>query len=70
MHHIVRAADVRLQLEYPGHGTGMTRAGLVDRAAGAVHTALGLCAIDAGGSVDTHVHSYEEYFYVIGARPS
>lgn len=69
MHHIVRAADARLLPEYPGHATGMTRASLVDRAAGAVHTGLGLCALETGGAVDAHVHSFEEYFYVTEGAP-
>jgi hypothetical protein len=43
----------------------MTRASLVDRSVGSVHTGFGLCAIAAGGSLDTHVHSFEELFYIL-----
>ena len=38
----------------------MTRASLVDRSVGSVHTGFGLCALAAGGSLNTHVHSFEE----------
>jgi hypothetical protein len=43
----------------------MTRASLVDRSVGSVHTGFGLCALAAGGSLDTHVHSFEELFYIL-----
>lgn len=69
MHHIVRSADVKLEAEYPQNSTGMKRASLIDRTAGSTHTALGLCALAEGGSVDTHVHSFEEIFYVLEGAP-
>jgi quercetin dioxygenase-like cupin family protein len=47
----------------------VTRARLVDRANGATHTSLGMCAIAAGGTLDTHVHSFEELFYVTEGAP-
>ena len=31
---------------------------------------LGLCSLDAGGSVDRHVHSFEESFYVLEGAPT
>jgi quercetin dioxygenase-like cupin family protein len=55
---------------YAGHSAGFARASLVDRSAGAVHTGLGLCAIEPGGSLDTHVHSFEEFFYVVEGTPT
>ena len=30
---------------------------------------LGLCALQAGGRIDTHVHSFEESFYVLEGQP-
>ena len=69
MHHLVRAADVRPAPEYSQHGVGMTRASLVDRSVGSVHTAFGLCALAEGGSLDTHVHSFEELFYILEGSP-
>jgi len=69
VHHVVRAADVAPEPEYAANSVGMRRASLVDGAAGAVHTALGLCLLSQGGSVDTHVHSFEELFYVTEGAP-
>jgi quercetin dioxygenase-like cupin family protein len=69
VHHIVRAADIKPLPEYPENSAGMKRATLVDRAAGATHTGLGLCVIEEGGSLDTHVHSFEELFYVTEGAP-
>ena len=54
---------------YEGHARGYGRAAHVDRAAGAVHTGLGTCRLAAGGTVDPHVHSYEELAYVIEGNP-
>jgi hypothetical protein len=34
-----------------------------------VHTGFGLCALAAGGSLDTHVHSFEELFYILEGSP-
>ena len=47
----------------------MTRASLVDRSVGSVHTGFGLCALAEGGSLDTHVHSFEELFYILEGSP-
>ena len=43
----------------------MTRPSLVDRSVGSVRTGFGLCALAAGGSLDTHVHSFAEFFYIL-----
>lgn len=69
MHHLVRAADCRPAPEYLQHSVGITRASLGDRSVGSVHTGFGLCALAAGGSLDTHVHSFEELFYILEGSP-
>ena len=69
MHHVLRSDAVRLAPAYPEHSAGFSRCSLVDRSCGSVHTALGLCAIEAGGRIDTHVHSFEESFYVLEGEP-
>lgn len=38
---------------------------VVGEAAGAVHTGFGVCELDPGGSMPTHVHSFEESIYVV-----
>jgi quercetin dioxygenase-like cupin family protein len=45
--------------------TGHRRASLVGEADGAVHTGFALCELDPGGSLPTHVHSFEESFHVV-----
>ena len=65
MYHLVRAKDCRPAAEYLQHSVGMIRASLVDRSVGSVHTGFGLCALADGGTLDTHVHSFEELFYIL-----
>jgi quercetin dioxygenase-like cupin family protein len=48
-----------------GHATGFRRWGIVDEAAGAVHTGFGVGEMDPGGSLDWHIHSFEESLYVL-----
>jgi quercetin dioxygenase-like cupin family protein len=69
LHHLVRAADIRPAPEYVQNSAGMARSSLVDRSVGAVHTGLGLCVLAEGGHLDTHVHSFEELFYILEGSP-
>jgi quercetin dioxygenase-like cupin family protein len=51
---------------FAGHCEGFRRWSIVDETvSGAVHTGFGICTLDPGGSVDTHVHSYEESLFVL-----
>jgi quercetin dioxygenase-like cupin family protein len=66
--HLVRRAGDALAAVPDGwkaHCHGFARWSVVDEAAGAVHTGFGICALQPGGHVDAHVHSYEESFHVI-----
>ncbi len=69
MHAYLCAADIRLTPAFPGHSQGFTRCLPIGRSVGAVHTAFGLCNLDAGGSTENHVQSYEEFFYVTKGAP-
>lgn len=69
MHHVVRAKDMRMEPAYAGNSKSYRRCSLVDAAAGSVHMGLGLCELDRGGRIDTHVHSFEESFYVLEGEP-
>ena len=64
VHHVLTAKDIRLKPEYPGHAKGFSRCSAVDRSVGSTHTGIGLNQLEAGGHVDTHVQSFEEYFYI------
>jgi quercetin dioxygenase-like cupin family protein len=35
----------------------------------AVHTGFQICELDPGGSIDAHVHSFEQSFYVLAGSP-
>lgn len=48
-----------------GHVDGFRRWTIVDEPAGAVSTGFGIGEMDPGGSIDWHVHSYEESLFVL-----
>lgn len=71
LYHVQKAAEIELT-EPPDHGDrvrGFTRAAMVGRHVGAVHTGMELCALAPGGEVGTHVHSTEQSFYVLAGNP-
>jgi quercetin dioxygenase-like cupin family protein len=65
---LVRREDVSFADPYPGRGSGFESCALVDGSTGSTHMRLAVCSL-AGGQLDTHVHSYEESFYVLEGRP-
>jgi quercetin dioxygenase-like cupin family protein len=71
MYHVRRADGIELQesAAYAPHAPAHRRAALVGRHVGSVHTGLTLCALDPGGAVGVHLHSYEKSFFVLEGRP-
>ncbi len=66
--HIVRRggeATFAVPTEFVGHSAGFRRWAVVDEATPAVHTGFGICRLDPGGSVATHLQSFEESVYVL-----
>jgi quercetin dioxygenase-like cupin family protein len=66
--HIVKAkAELvyRTPPESEGRSDGYTTDAVVDEDAGAVQMGFRVARLEAGGTVDTHVHSFEESIYVI-----
>jgi quercetin dioxygenase-like cupin family protein len=57
--------DHRVPAEFQGRSIGYTAAAVVSEASGGVQMGFRLARIEAGGSVDSHVHSFEESIYVI-----
>ena len=53
---------------FDSHSAGYTAVSLVDRSTGSVHTGLSLNQLEAGGTIDPHVHSFEEGFYVLSGE--
>jgi mannose-6-phosphate isomerase-like protein (cupin superfamily) len=67
-HHIVRMKDDLVYAppaEFAGRSAGYLTDAVVDEAAGGVQMGFRLSRLDAGGHVETHLHSFEESFYVI-----
>jgi mannose-6-phosphate isomerase-like protein (cupin superfamily) len=54
---------------FAAHSAGYRRQSLVDGSRGSVHTSFGLCGLDSQGSLDPHLHSFEESFYVLEGTP-
>lgn len=65
--HVVKKAsamEYRTPAEFVGHSTGYSGDDVVDEAAGAVQMGFRVARLEPGGSVDSHVHSWEESIYV------
>ena len=69
MHHFVPAADIAPAPAFAGNSDRYRRCALSDRSVGAVHTGWGLCEMDAGGHLDSHIQSFEKSFYVKRGNP-
>jgi quercetin dioxygenase-like cupin family protein len=69
-HLIARAAEAELVVpdSFAGHHQGFGRWPVVGEATGAAHTGFGVCALEPGGSLDAHVHSFEESVFVLDGR--
>ena len=70
MHHVLRAKAIRLEPAYAGNSKSFSRCSVVDGSVGSVHMGVGLCGLKAGGRIDTHLHSFEESFYVLEGEPT
>jgi quercetin dioxygenase-like cupin family protein len=67
MHYFGKFLDSMLVADplFEAHGHGYTRASLVNHTLGSVMTGLSVCELAPGGTLDPHVHSFEEGFYVL-----
>jgi mannose-6-phosphate isomerase-like protein (cupin superfamily) len=67
MHYVSRIDEgsYKLPANYAENSAGFRRAGYVDCAVGSVHMGVGVCRLDANGSIEPHFHSLEESFYVL-----
>jgi quercetin dioxygenase-like cupin family protein len=69
MHHFIGAQDIAPAAAFPGQSDRYRRFALSDRSVGAVHTGWGLCEMDAGGHLDSHIQSFEKSFFVLEGHP-
>lgn len=66
--HIVKLAselDYSTPVEFANKSVGYTAAPAVDEPSGAVQMGFRLARLEAGGTLDSHIHSFEESIYVI-----
>ena len=67
-YHLVRTAD-QANFEVPDAfaalSKGFRRWSIVNRSSGSVHQEFNICQLDPGGSIDPHIHSFEESVYVL-----
>ena len=70
MHYFGKFDDTALTADalFAGHGEGYRRASLVNHTLGSVMTGLSVCEIAPGGTLDPHVHSFEEGFYLLSGE--
>lgn len=66
-HSVRRASEASFVLPqtFAQHSAGFRRWAAIDSAAGSVHMGFGICELDPEGSIDRHLHSFEESFYVL-----
>jgi len=67
-HHIVKTIADQVfatPAEFEGRSSGYTAAAIVDEPGGGVQMGFRVSRLDPGGSVDTHLHSWEESIYVM-----
>ena len=70
-HAVLRAADSAPETPpaFEGHSDGYRRWAAVDHTTpGAVHTGFGINHLEPAGSIDQHLHSFEESFYVLSGE--
>ena len=70
MHYFGKFTDNLLVADplFAGHGQGYARASIVNHTLGSVLTGLSVCELAPGGTLDPHVHSFEEGFYVLSGE--
>jgi mannose-6-phosphate isomerase-like protein (cupin superfamily) len=71
MHHVsnIRDASAQPPKAYEKYSAGFRRATYVDHAMGSVHMGVGICYLDPRGSIQRHLHSFEESFYILSGSP-
>ena len=69
-HIVARSSDARFDVpvRLAAWSGGYQRWTVVDGAAGSVHQDFGVCELDSGGFIDTHIHSFEESFFVLSGE--
>ena len=68
MYHVSRIDDTLAETpaDYRDHATGFRRQDFIGREYGSHHMTMGVSILDAGGRIDTTVHSYEKSLWILG----
>lgn len=71
MHHVSSAAIDRAKTPegYEPHSSGFRRTTYVTSGIGAVHVGVGMCYLEPHGSIQRHLHSFEESYYILQGNP-
>ena len=68
--HIVKTVDqftYGVPSEFAGRSSGYTAVPIVDESGGGVQMGFRVASLEAGGTVESHLHSFEESIYVVAA---
>jgi quercetin dioxygenase-like cupin family protein len=67
MHYVSRIDETTAQTPsfYEGQSVGFRRSAYVHREMGSVHMGTGICFLAPEGYIQTHLHSFEESFYIL-----
>jgi mannose-6-phosphate isomerase-like protein (cupin superfamily) len=67
MHYVSRIDETTAQTPslYEGQSAGFRHSAYVHRGMGSVHMGTGICFLDVNGYIQTHLHSFEESFYIL-----
>ncbi|MBV9506616.1 MAG: cupin domain-containing protein [Acidobacteriia bacterium] len=67
MHHVSRILEAGAQTPelYQKQTTGFRRVPYVDHTVGSVHMGVGVCFLAPGGTIQPHLHAFEESFYIL-----
>jgi mannose-6-phosphate isomerase-like protein (cupin superfamily) len=60
---------MKMEPAFTTNSKAFRRCSLVNETVGSVHTGLGLCELGQQGQIDTHLHSFEESFYILEGKP-
>src|SRR6266487_1324717 len=71
LRHIVRTAeqaDFKVPKAFASLSKGYRRWSIVNGESGSVHQEFNICELDPGGTIDAHIHTFEESIYILEGK--